>query len=236
MNSFVKNVLIFAAGASIGALVAGVMTKNKYEQLIEEEVASVLEMTERRKTRAVKEDKDEENSEEKEIRQPIERKKEDKVVELKKRQYNRIASIYVPPGMDIDGDRVESREDEREERDRYEKISAEANKLSDNAPYVISIQEFSEEKDHFDKITIYYYEDDDTLTDADEEIIADIAGTVGDEALFCFDENIDAVYVRNERISTDYEVIRLPKSYSETVLGYNSTNRQAKVRRRDLDE
>lgn len=89
-------------------------------------------------------------------------------------------------------------------------------------PYVIDTMKFSEENHEFDKLTIYYYAGDDTLVDEGEEIIVDVRMTIGDQALDNFGNgsvNQDIVYVRNERLSIDYEVVRVETSYSETVLG-----------------
>lgn len=89
-------------------------------------------------------------------------------------------------------------------------------------PTVITLEEFTDEKDHFDKLTINYYAEDDTLVDEREDIITNVNALIGEDALLCFGESSDdpdVVYVRNERLSIDYEVIRINKSYQETVLG-----------------
>jgi hypothetical protein len=107
-------------------------------------------------------------------------------------------------------------------------------------PYVITTEEFSEGNDHYDKLTIYYYADDDTLVDDNEEIITDVIGTVGDQGLYSFgngSDDPDVVYIRNEKRETDYEVICLNKSYSETVLGIlPDEGKNRKIRRRGSGE
>ncbi len=93
---------------------------------------------------------------------------------------------------------------------------------TDGGPYIISLDEFADEFQEFDKITLYYYELDDTLTEENEEVIIDVSDVVGDEALSEFgteSNNDDIVYVRNPSLRADYEIIRLVKSYQETVLG-----------------
>lgn len=90
----------------------------------------------------------------------------------------------------------------------------------DEKPYVISIEEFQDGMPHYDKLTLYFYEDDEVLTDEQEEIIDDEEQIVGTEALQCFghlSHDPEVVYVRNSNASTDFEVIRLSKSYAETV-------------------
>jgi hypothetical protein len=131
--------------------------------------------------------------------------------------------------------------DDGEAYNKYSRISEKANNSRDTRkPYVIGVEEFSEDMTHFDKLTIYYYEDDDTLVEGGEDIITDVDWTIGNDSLDHFGDNSDdpdIVYVRNERISVDYEVIRLPKSYAETVLGYEKDEGKGrKVRRGEVDE
>jgi hypothetical protein len=226
MNNTVKSFVIFALGVGIGAVGTTIIIKDKYERLVQEEIASV------RETR---------------IRNYPDREKEDKVLVLPRDKYKRIVRNY--NGMSdveasnaiADPAELEHPMDDGEEYENYSKISDNANHKDDSLrPYVISIEEFSEEMNHFDKLTILYYEDDDTLADEGEEIIADVEGTVGTDNLTHFGENSDdpdIVYVRNENIQIDYEIIRLPKSYSKTVLGYRTEeSRGHKVKRGEVVE
>ena len=73
---------------------------------------------------------------------------------------------------------------------------------------------------------VYYYDKDEALVDEDEEVITDIEGTVGMENLNSFGEagTVDpyTIYIRNEKLEIDYEVICLQKSYTEDVLGFET--------------
>ena len=88
-------------------------------------------------------------------------------------------------------------------------------------PYVMSHEQFEEEMREFDKITLYYYEADDVLADEDDSIIEDAANVIGPTSIDTFgdedNEDPDIIYVRNERLGIDYEIIRIKKSYSETI-------------------
>ena len=88
-------------------------------------------------------------------------------------------------------------------------------------PYVISYEEFSEEHLDFNKNTITWFDGDETLTDEREEVIPEVVSYVGEDALTRFgdgshDENI--VYVRNERMGVDFEVVLNKGKYSVIVL------------------
>lgn len=105
---------------------------------------------------------------------------------------------------------------------------AEFNSRDCDEPYVITLEEFSAERMDFDKTSISYYEEDDTLLDDGDEVIDDVDGTIGDSALSSFGEgnpSPDVVYVRNERLGTDFEVVRHHASYQEAVLGVKRARR-----------
>lgn len=92
---------------------------------------------------------------------------------------------------------------------------------SEDFPYVITVDEFQTERPEFDKTTITYYELDDTLCDDREVIVPDVDGTVGIEHLNQFgigsqDDHI--VYIRNERVATDFEVVLNKGYYAVEVL------------------
>ena len=89
-------------------------------------------------------------------------------------------------------------------------------------PYVITFEQFNEEYDRYDKETMTYYAGDDTLADECEGIVDDVNDLVGD-SLSRFGENSedpDVVYVRNDSLEIDYEIVRSPGLYSEVVLGH----------------
>lgn len=89
-------------------------------------------------------------------------------------------------------------------------------------PHVISLGEFYNERPEYDKITIDWYEPDNTYLDEREEIIGDITSYVGLNAGNLFKDNgpqddPDIRFVRNEKYGSDYEIIRHHRSYRETM-------------------
>lgn len=103
-------------------------------------------------------------------------------------------------------------------------------------PYIITVKEFMEDRDEYDKTTITYFEDDDVLCDEREEVIPNVEYTVGNDALTKFgelSEDKNIVYVRNERTSTDFEIVRDRRSYAEVVLGYKEDKAVKKMREDD---
>lgn len=79
-------------------------------------------------------------------------------------------------------------------------------KPSISKPYVIPPDLFGDNEE-YDTETLTYYEDG-VLTDDQDNPIEDIQGMVGYDSLLHFGEyEKDAVYVRNDRHKTDYEIL-----------------------------
>ena len=84
-------------------------------------------------------------------------------------------------------------------------------------PYVITPEEF-DTNDEYDTISLTYYEGDGVLADDCDEAMDDdeIERTVGYEALNHFGEyEDDSVFVRNEELKTDYEILLDVGSFSD---------------------
>ena len=89
-------------------------------------------------------------------------------------------------------------------------------------PYVLetddlstAAQKFVNEEPYFDKVTLFLY-DDGVLCSEEDEIITNIATTVGTENLNRIGEfEPDVVYIRNEKESTDYEVVRQYRDFAD---------------------
>lgn len=77
-------------------------------------------------------------------------------------------------------------------------------KKKHNEPYIISMSEY--ENSDFAAKTLYFYAKDSILTDSDGRQIDNPEDLVGLAALSAAD-NTDSVYVRNEKLAVDFEVI-----------------------------
>lgn len=114
---------------------------------------------------------------------------------------------------------------EPEEVDESQRVEAEDvfyKNRDHSLPFVISQQEFLEDEEDFDKITLAYYEEDDTLCDESDKSIDNIDTLIGYDSLHRFGDHSDdknIVYVRNVNFGTDYEVIREKGKYTVRVLG-----------------
>lgn len=80
-------------------------------------------------------------------------------------------------------------------------------------PYVIAPEEFGE--CDYDTESLTYYADG-VLTDDCDNPVSDIENTVGLEALNSFGEyEDDSVFVRNDRLKTDYEILLDERKYTD---------------------
>lgn len=82
------------------------------------------------------------------------------------------------------------------------------------APYTIAPDEFSEDPDNYDTLTFTYYADG-VLADEMDNPVTNVAEVIGDALNHIGEYEPDAVYVRNERLGLEYEILRDERKYSE---------------------
>lgn len=188
MNKCILNkVIVFVAGAVIGSAVTYKFVKNKYERITQEEIDSVKE-TYAHKNLGENVGKD---------------FTEDR--EVIKNEVREIKDI-----VDSEVNRLKTILDENGYVDYSTPKGKEATTMN---PYVISPDEFSENEDYETESLTYYL--DGILAD-DRNNIIDIDVVVGRESLNHFGEyEDDSVFVRNEELKTDYEILLDTRRYSD---------------------
>ena len=72
------------------------------------------------------------------------------------------------------------------------------------APYSINQEEFINSNEDYDKYTLEYWEEDDTFSDENDEVIRDVDFQIGD-----IPEDVNTKYIRNDAKKEDYEVVRI---------------------------
>lgn len=103
--------------------------------------------------------------------------------------------------------------------------------IDTDKPYIIDDVRYSEECDHFAKIDLFYYLDG-VLCESDETFVDDISGTIGDQAFEYLQHGAKELWVRNELLGADYEILALHQAYEDIQAGLEVT----KTRRRKFDE
>lgn len=190
MNSKFTVFALFVIGAGIGSVTTWLLIKKKYEQLTQEEIDSVKEVFLNRKPII-------DDSESIDDIQEPQKKTEDKpdIIEytkkLKEEGYINYSNV-VPE---------KKKQEELETMDK---------------PYIIPPEEFGA-FDDYEAISLMYYEDQ-VLTDDDDEPVYEIEDTVGYDSLTRFGEyEDDSVFVRNDRLKCDYEILMDHRKYSDVI-------------------
>lgn len=86
--------------------------------------------------------------------------------------------------------------------------------IRNKEPYVITSEEL--DQTDYELLSLTYYSDG-VLADPWDEVIEDIEGTVGSDSLTHFED--DTVFVRNDRLKCDYEILLDKRKYSDVVVG-----------------
>jgi len=218
-------ILYFVGGVVAGSVATFFITKHICDKEKEEEIAEVKKTySDRPLLKVIKKEESDigvkfetEPISPKELANLNNKRKEDILANrdiINKQNYN---LFYNPPkGKDIHNG-VDENEDLNVFTDEYEE-DVESTPPKEGAaekPYTISPTQFVNEEPYFDKISLEYFNDGILANALSEEIIENVEYFIGADALDKFGEyEEDVVYVRNERISTDYEIIRQDRPFA----------------------
>lgn len=187
MKNRLTNLFIFTVGAAIGSAVTWKFLKTKYEKIADAEIMSVKEVFAQR---------------EKEHFSKI----EDAQSKLKE-----AIAIDAKEKPDL-GEYVKKLSESgygKNEETKGEQISM-------DEPYIISPDEFGDYPD-YETISLTYYADK-VLTDEMDEVIDDVDEVVGLDSLNHFGEyEEDSVFVRNDTLKSDYEILLDERNYADVV-------------------
>ena len=203
MMSTLNKVIIFAAGAVIGSLVAWKLTKTKYEKIIIEEEQSLREYY-NKKVKIIEDTAtdlhDSYQRREDALRKKLEEKTEkgpeivQDMDELHDKEFDRYAEIL------------------KDHKYSQEEPCFDAG--TNDKPYVVSPDEFGD-ADDYDIITLNYYADG-VVADDWNDPIEDIGATIGEDFASHYGEyEEDVVYVRNDRLKVEYEILRSNLRYED---------------------
>lgn len=196
MNSKLLSFLAFVMGASVGSLATWKFVEKKYKQIAQEEIDSVKETY-------------------------AKMRKDD--LEAKQADLEEAKAKLHPDASE----KVETPEVKPEEVKEYEDVIARHNYTSysnninekggdvmTDRPYIIPPEDFGDYPD-YETISLTYYNDK-VLTDEYNEIVDDIDDLIGEDSLNHFGEyEDDSVFVRNDALKVDYEILLDSANYSD---------------------
>lgn len=181
-----KTAIAFVAGVTIGSLATWKFAKDKYEKIANEEINSVMEQF---KTPRFDENK-------------VEPAEEEKPWRATKPDIMEYAAKIKEAKYALDQFDEKNKEEGGDES------------MESNKPYVISPEEF-DELDDYEIRSLTYYEDG-TLVDEDGFIVENVDELIGSDSLNTFGEyEDDSVFVRNDNLLTDFEILRDVRNYSD---------------------
>lgn len=187
-----RDILIFIAGLGIGAVITNKLVKEKYQQIADEEIASVKETFS-------KYNQSEEKCESEGESEPKTEETEQDFMEYAKILNERNYVNY----SDISEEVIEEKEEEKTMDDV-------------GKPYIIEPSEYGEFVD-YTEISLTYYSDG-VLTDELNEPLEDIESSVGRDNLKRIGEyEDDALHVRNDVLKCDYEILVDLRRYVDVI-------------------
>lgn len=185
--SKLSSVMIFTVGAAIGSVITWRLLEAKYEKIVQEEIDSVKEVF----ARSYESNTDDEEGVEEDESEPV------KVATVSHQPEKPDITNYAAMIHDL------GYTEKKEETE-----------LDKSKPYVIDPNDFGMEDDYNTESRLYHT--DKFITDENFNLVNDIEDTIGFECLNTFGQyEEDAVYVRNELLKTDYEILRVDTAYED---------------------
>lgn len=214
MNKTLIGVIAFAAGALVGSVAAIQVVKTRYEQIANEEIASVKEeyadllakMKKRLNESATSAESQDSEEEEDDEYYPDDDERDFTASEKEQIAYYKMTSKY----------RSTDDEDDSDENDKEGGEGGNGEVQFINGPYPITPEEFCSSPPGYNAQPLDYFKDG-ILADS-WGMRVDIEETIGEDNLAYFGEYVDDVlYVRNERTEIDYEVTKDPRTYTDVL-------------------
>ena len=192
MNTTMSNAVAFTIGVATGASVTYILIKKHFKKIADDEIDTMREYFQNK--RAEEANALEEEPDEAEVKEARDEHQEDKpnireyTSLIKKENYTNYSDTTA---------------DKKKEVDDVEK------------PYVITPEEFGELD--YSTISLTYYSDG-VFTYESDELVEDVDDIVGADFAEHFGEyEDDSVFIRNDRMKTDFEILVDKRNYSDVV-------------------
>lgn len=236
LTNILRDVILLGIGAATGALVTNKIVAKKYETLANQAIAEQDAKTKDWYANRLESIKGEYEAEIEVLKNPelaakkakekSKQERKEKREEVKKqREYKNLTHDYTSYHKKPDLAGLASKyEDETNNYDfKKDEKTGVYNLDTSKAPYQISQEEFFNDHQEYDKVTVEYWEEDDIYSDSNDERIHEIGFDVRnfkDVSL----AQASTIFVRNDAMKMDYEMIINTGSYYRDVLGYDDDN------------
>ena len=181
-------ILAFSAGGAIGVTVARKLLEEKYERIAQEKIKSIKEAYT--------------------VKRPVEDEVEEEPKAEESNELEEHETIVRDYTSNDPSQPVQQYTD-------YTMVTKPVEFVDDDEPYVIEPMQAGD--DDYELMTYTLYGDG-VLADEMNLPVEDIIGTVGADYASHFNDdecNDDTVYIRNDRLKTDFEILREGRTYAE---------------------
>ena len=210
----IKDPIIFAVGAALGAGVTWFFTKRYYEKLSEQEIESVKKSFKKLQEDAQKRADAAKNKPDISVyAEALNKAREN---ELEERNVNTHAVNYT-------GFTEEQESEDGEEEDGYSyKSNAVAQPLEKNVdktkPYLLNRMPYQNEEPYYNMVTIMYYADGTYAEPHGKEI--EVIDYIGENLMGYVEEtDKDEIFIRNEELELDIDIVKDARTYDEIMFG-----------------
>lgn len=187
-RNFLSKFVAFAFGVAVGSVATWKLVEAKYRQIADEEIKSVREVYAKVYGDSTEESEDEDEEDQKIF--------DDLVKDL---------------GYSSDEDEKKETETEKETRKESE---GEGDVDDMVRPYVIEEEDFDDIG--YETESLYYYDDGVLIYSITEEVINNIDELVGEDSIKqLLESGEDYIYVRNDELGIDFEILRDRRNFSE---------------------
>lgn len=187
-----KNILVFLSGVTIGVAGAWLCLKKRYERIAQEEIDSVKAVFSERKTNFT----------------------ENRTNEEQENQHMADIAKLKPDLVDYAAKLQTMGYTNYNEHSKKMKGKEEPT-VKDDKPYVISPDEYGDQDD-YTQISLVYYAGDEVLADEEDETVDNVDDFVGADFANHFGEyEDDSVFIRNDRMKCDYEILKDYRSFAD---------------------
>lgn len=186
MSNNITKIIMFVAGSVVGSAITWKIVKEKYEQLARDEIETIREFYSK------------------------------KLEELESEKSKNDRGLHITAKLDPKTAEFLSEKQVYSDMVHelgYSNNEEEGDPETMGRPYVISPEEFGE--NDYETISLTYYADK-VLADDMDEIVDDVDAIIGRDSLNHFGEyEEDSVFVRNDALQVDYEILLDPQKYAD---------------------
>ena len=191
-----KNIIFFLGGGALGAVSTYLLMKESCNKLVEEETYNIKKYYEEKYADSKEE--------------PEETVQKSNIVE------------HVPAPVVEDEESEEEKEEEPDYKEiiqklNYNEFSTKVTTQKAKRPYLISEEDYIEDTMNVKKIISFFEEDEVYMDNDTKEVLDNVGKDIGMDNVEQLNMDGNEIYVRNEQLGIDYNIVSEPGSYEDFI-------------------